>query len=568
MRLAIPRTRSSIFRLAPAITALIVAGCGAAPSHDEETVATAAQADSAESAFSRASNWVGLLSNWYSFGTTMMPIWQFLAPADAAPESHIEADLVAIWARLGLIDSEIAAASWLSTQTQVKNALAKVASASRDARVDMQTLGYVTAPDLKLAQSSEGMTDFDINEGFFHRVDIDRKSGGFWNDTSLEWQLITRPAPADEFGLAWDYRLALPAYMEGIAMRLNVLATAAPDRFRHGDFRGEIIAYRDKLRDILGKIEGNVVCQIRPGIQEQRVWDVHAICADPFTGISTVLTKKITDPFNPSFFWSSAWLYGGIDSAGGEATLWRHWDLNARSMDPNDWDGTFWFDASNWDDVAASYPACYESQAGCVYPIEAQDFMHNALDDAHAQLRMKLGLFEVRRMVDSLSRMISGDKGPIFDGRVRSGVSDGCLSTNYDAAAFASRLVTTSCHRIDVAGVGSRETMAATWKYDPISGNIVNVASGLCVDVMNGSSRAHQGLWLWGCWPSNDGRSIAQRWSYDPTSKLFRNALGRVLDAETTSAAADASVWMEDENGTTSQKWGYMTVKGHGPFGF
>lgn len=105
-----------------------------------------------------------------------------------------------------------------------------------------------------------------------------------------------RPQP-DKEGLIYDWRLALPAYLQLVALRLQVIAAidpafrirVAPQTTNTSIYSGELYLIKQKLLYHYDTIKGNIRCGSKDMyLSEKPGWIITSACADINTGISLI----------------------------------------------------------------------------------------------------------------------------------------------------------------------------------------------------------------------------------------------------------------------------------------
>lgn len=472
-----------------------------------------------------AADAVGAVSGVYGYVSGAIDFARMVGLLDSGPsfEDTVVADLDAIRADLADIERDNRGLDFHETEHEIMNALNTL-------QYDALTAEHPeTAVDTYVHETGLALNRL-TQEDFFTRIYSDRVTDGDWKRV-----ISTRVLP-DRNGLVFDYRYALPALMNGLALRLKMLSIVTPGWPATGTQRDQMKAVRGVLVDKLTTIEGALQTTYATRVTATPTapyvlgggtcsWKVHhdvdGYSADPFTG-TYVAVKGAFGVDDPTRYYGS-----------------RCGSANCACP-------TFSFDVDQ--DASLGGQDLRRAFTKYIAPTVSGK-LQTAMDDAHQQLRIKLGLFEVRRAIDSLYALVNGDTGPIYATKLTSAYPGRCLSSAGGANAFAS-LAT-----IDVCAGGAYARPEA-WAFDRVTGQIRNVFSGLCLDVQNGSSRIQAPVWLWNCWPTDDARIIAQRWSYDPETHHLRNALGRTLDVTNRNSSPGTGLWLNDENGSAAQRWG------------
>jgi len=477
-------------------------------------------------------------------------------------ETQIFQQLQIMNQKLDALLDEVGGVSFQIAYSQISPPLNSLRAEAEDARATVRATSAPYVPTIPgLVTLSKAQVYTVLDDSVYWRTYATRLTDGEWKAA------IGEPAVEVRDFRTWDYRVGLPAALAAIAYRLVILGSIDPGFATNPVYAAELTLYRDTLQGILSKIEGGILCNYGVSAKVKArssttsfcsytggfgpsvgacnfdvTYTLNAFCADPFTGAYTKLSATAPLSSDPTWDESTPCVsfgYGpptascfdrdmGVNQHDVLASSWNYSAFGAYSVDLYN---RFWA-------VAPTHPAF-------------ADLIANGLDDARAQLKLQLGLFGVRRAIDSLSMLVTHDKGPLYGGRNVSGYYNRCLSAAGDVASVGAGAVIAECDRASAA-------RAEVFTYDTITGQIHNTASGTCLDVQNGSSRLMTPVWFWGCWPSvTDPRSNAQRWSYDPVSHRLRNALGRTLDVRWGDSTPGTPVWTYDENPTAAQQWGY-----------
>jgi hypothetical protein len=318
----------------------------------------------------------------------------------------------------------------------------------------------------------------------------------------------------------WDWRLGLPALMQATAARINVVGAVYPEFVKNKSARDELLGYRTRLIQVRDKLAGNLACEfslwrVRYTYTSDFQFELKAICVDPFTGVSSVISKV------------------------GRLNVYE-----------------------------ACYPCIYTypGQHVTSYPLDLlwpyltrspdfKDIVTNGLEQARAHLRYRLGLFELQGMIDRLYALANNDPGPLFpDGLLPSrGAGNRCALATSEGVVVNACYGTTS--RVVSTPTGPQTLtisfpMSSSWSWNPVTGAF-KASDGRCLDVQGGGMRPATPVWLWGC-----NETYAQRWSYDPETHLIRNAGGYVLDVKYANFATGTPLWTWSENFTGAQLWG------------
>jgi hypothetical protein len=451
---------------------------------------------------------------------TLINLGTMLGILESGPtlESIMQAEFEKLNAKVDALAAAVAGSDFLGSRRDLVFYLGQLRSHAETAHAWVKTNHTPFVPPADVDTTLRGYMYTMEDDSFFRRPAIDVVTDG-----DGEWKKVTSRRIASDGTTVWDPRVGLPAFLTALSYRLIFLAAIDPSFASKPVYQAELLEFRERLKTILATIDSNVACGT--GLDRRSVtcfgnplassstYRFDAECADLSTGITAKVSA--VDP-SPAYDSSCQ-----VNDTG----------VNSPLLDMRFWGQPSQRDVFNRD---------YATRAPYA------DVVNNGIDDANAQLRIKLGLFEVRRTIDSLYAMVKNDNGPVVGGVIVSRFTNRCLAGEGGRSAPGSM--------VDIEACDSTKP-SQRWSYDRLSGLVRNVGGGAsptCLDVYNGSTRRSTPVWLYWC-----TGSIAQQWSYDAESHLLRNALGRTLDIINGNPAPGTRVWTYDENWSAAQLWGY-----------
>lgn len=440
-------------------------------------------------------------------------------------------------------------------------------------------------------------TEGDSN-AIFGKADV--TEGG--SDTNLpEWRrVIQRPALPTSYYASdggsstrvFEWRMALPYLLAGITYRMEFLAATHFDLKQTSDplIKYEILRYHDALETLLGLMDLSIECAdslwLVPGKEGTYVY--RAICADIYTGMTGVAEQKGTVTGN-LWFDGMRQLHEAMGSnqtvnlsadtqsamfSEGTQSLMHYWSATATyGIDP-------WYYSDYWIFSYPPFPYFSFGEPGIYViwwpvhlndktnvlmqinrgkpPSEWDEFWHSfptdpvfsdavnfGKDDAFNLLRQKMGMFEIRRMIDSLFQLAWNLPPPQNNDTMQ---IPNITNRVIEAQPFWWGLLQgippefgATFHLADSAPGDSNQS----WTYDAKTGQIVSTLGfgwspppNSCMDVPGGSRYAKSPFAL----PCVGGDS--QRWTYVYESGAFLNALGTILGTFNNSTDASATLMM------------------------
>jgi Ricin-type beta-trefoil lectin domain len=297
--------------------------------------------------------------------------------------------------------------------------------------------------------------------------------------------------------MTYDWRLGIPALLQVIAYRLNVIAAIDPNFRYDGLFTKDLKLYRDILIEHYNKMLKGVKCAAEFPASFSKIR-----CADIYTGYSTI-----------------AWRGGSSDYVGVE------------------FDSLFWSNTLSRGTIAN--PSVTE-----------------VITQLKAMLTSRMPLFELKAMIDTLYEYSNPPQADLTEvsHRISPVSSPGlCLDvTDLHYQPFYGRGA-----KLEVCD-GSVYTQR--WTYDRQTGTIKNPATGTtteqCLGLTGWSLSSHVVSQGWYVGTADCDGGAAQQWTYDPESRVLLNAWsGAVLDVQWNNLIAGTLVWAWPLNYSEAQLW-------------
>jgi hypothetical protein len=392
------------------------------------------------------------------------------------------------------------------------------------------------------------------------------------------WAYWPNSTPAvNEFGLAFDYRLGVPALLAGIPLRLKVITGNAPDFARTGIYDAELSIYANRLRWAVQMIEAGILTRRRFG----------AVRTHGYVPVGKTPSGQT--------------IHGGIEYEASLTAEAACLHTGARAW--HTLKGTF----SGQTVFSGGYcPVSYGAinDYACDNPTHAERLLfERALKDKHhhgsgadtlqAMARSKLlhhlGVFEIHAMIDLLETLMDRNVNLVrpkiasetlfwphgLDGVIQSHLNGGCLEVVNGSDESGAGIAVAP---MDHTAFRTRQK----WTYDRVSGQ-VRSDLGTCLAVDWNHYNDHGPIfWSPSGYDTGIARGVrvttvlpigqpgelntdpanlaraAQRWTYNPRTKLLRNALGgatMVLDVMWGNPAPGTRTWVWDVNGSAAQRW-------------
>lgn len=408
---------------------------------------------------------------------------------------------------------------------------------------------------------------------------LDPPSSAYWENSIPQ---------VNELGLAFDYRLGIPALLTGLSLRLKVMTANAPDFAKTGVYNDELSIYANRLRWAAQKIESGILTRRGGGGVIPR--HSHTVVGQDAGGRNVYGSNE----YEATIDAEAACLYTGARAfhrikgtfsgqsvfAGGYCPLYYS-EINDYQCDTRTHAERMLFEMS----------------------LRDKHFHNSGYETAQAMVRAKLlhhlGLFEIHAMIDLLETLIDGNVHLVrpqqviasithphgTDGIIQSKLNRSCLEivNGYDEPGA----------RVAIAPMdNSPYRTRQKWTYDRVTGQVRSDV-GTCL-ALNWNYYDNYGsiYWLPTRYDSAITRGVqvttaygiaergkvytgqsnyaldAQRWTFNPRTGLLRNALGGgtvVLDVMWGNSTPGTRVWAWDINGAVAQQW-YSHRKKSFPF--
>jgi hypothetical protein len=403
-----------------------------------------------------------------------------------------------------LLNQQTAGLGWQIQQTALDQDLALATSAVIQSKLAIETQMQITADGDPMNNSSAAVERAMLSSAFERAY-----------AAAPDYIRAAVGEPDHPNGQQYDWRLGVPVLMKLITMRLIVASAFDPVWMKNGLFRDEILRFRASLLSHYQKMVSGVRCGEEPPHGGSNFGEF--VCVDVHSGMKA---------------------YAG------------------------------------WPGIADP-------------PRNGPDNNLTRMEVAKLAVLRQMPLFEMRSMIDALYTLANGNAiFPTWGGNFASMCKN--LSEHFTDPATIDLYQTHYCNRIaevgqgvdagpiyafdgstyclDVKWNGSEEgtplwvyecanpyydvNPAQLFSYSRDSSELKHVASGLCVDVQNGSIERGAPAQLWSC-----NGSDAQRWTFDPENGVLQNALNTVLDVQWGNAANETPVWTWYRTEGDAQRW-------------
>lgn len=309
-------------------------------------------------------------------------------------------------------------------------------------------------------------------------------------------------------GYVYDWRLGLPALLQLIGVRVQLMPMEDSNFTWDRGFVNELTQYHDALKTQLSILQAGLRCNdsglVRPGPPDYNnndpLYKYPVSCADIYSGLNETAFLDLQDPYTS----------GGIPCC---------------NSDPS---GNNVCDQACLDAGGAAQVAWYQAN---VVPF---------FEKARSDVRAKTPRFSVQAMLDvlykyanGLQRELAGPAGQYQGVIVSSPNSSGthfCLDTMGEGVGLV------NCPSVQ------------RWSYNRMDQTITAQGSGLCLDAFSYKSGTPVGL-------ATCNGSNSQKWSYDPEHMVINNGLGNALDVPNANDAPGQLVQTYTWNGGKAQQW-------------
>jgi hypothetical protein len=328
--------------------------------------------------------------------------------------------------------------------------------------------------------------------------------------TDGPWKKIIPDRPPVSNGFVYDWRLGIPALMQLISLRLQVIAAEDANFTTDQAFHDELMHYRNTLQTHMQNMRNEVRCNTKVryysslplGSVIDHV-DFEIGCADINTGLSQTQSVVIGTPGQP--------LPPPFDQGESCCHFVNLMQVCDQQCQAND---------------QAQYQSYYNAN---IQPIQ---------DSLYRQVLYAMPLFDMQALSDALYGLANG----IIDwsGPEHFSVGAGeCLADPNGSTTNGTQLWLQPCARGDSTQM---------WLYDRHAQTLVQSSSNKCLDVRGVNMTPGTPAQIWDC-VGND----AQRWTYDYESHVLTNALGNVLDGFNLQTGTGVITW--PRNAGVWQQW-------------
>jgi hypothetical protein len=124
--------------------------------------------------------------------------------------------------------------------------------------------------------------------------------------TSGFWEQAVKRRPEVSNGAVYDWRLGIPELTQYLAIRVHVIAALDPEFRQNGEFRSELVTYRDFVQMHIDKIQGGEECwqtiqRLDPDTRAKVYWRTNQ-CVDIYTGeVGNYYTEDPDDPHGEDY---------------------------------------------------------------------------------------------------------------------------------------------------------------------------------------------------------------------------------------------------------------------------
>ena len=514
-----------------AFTIATVLGCGAAPSDTSntsvhgasaagpasETTGHLAQADTSDTTpaitAKTVADWAGYISNYYGAFQAADAVAQAMGLLQD-PNQDILNELRALHDQIDQVAGSI---SWFMAETERENRLADLRSAvlttndgmSHGPSIDWSSLDLTTAQTV-----AEGTV-----ATAFERYYVDSQTNGAPVDDpfsgSFTWKSVISYSKSNlqyHNGYVYDWRLGLPSLLQLVALRLQLMAMEDQSFTSDGRFHDELMSYHDALQGQLSTMRGGIRCNVSvfaPVVPQEAGelsypnWRFWLSCADIYSGLNVTKDLLFGDsyPLNVSSCSSTDDFTGNV--------TWDNNCLNQANVDYGNW---------------------YQANVQTV------------VDQAQRDVGNMQPWFGVQALIDTLYVDANAVPELTTDLQVHSAADPSlCLDVPGGNINSQTQVQIYSC---------DGDVTSQAWLYDRQNQAIVELFSGLCLDVQYARNTPGTIAWTYSC-----NGTDAQRWSYSAETQALTNKRGNVLDIPWDNVQSGQALWTWPANGTDAQRW-------------
>jgi hypothetical protein len=427
--------------------------------------------------------------------TIIEKVLQYLGLLPSAPS--VAAEFAALSAQLNQVAGNL---SWEIAEVDRENLIANAVGSAIGAGEWLQQTGNAPLP----ASSDTAQGSLNAVTALEQPIQFQR----YYTDAVFTpWGSVIPDRPTQTNGFVYDWRLGLPAMMEAIAMRLQVMAAENPSFKTASTMQSELMLHRAAILGQVPTMTAGVRCNVKTS------WVSGTVFAATLG--STVRCADI-----------NSGAYAGQDFT------WPTVDMSSCLK--------LVFNGNVWTTVIDQ--TCVASFANAMQT-QKWATISGAMDMLRRNVLLQMPLFGMQATADMLY-MFANPQQPE-------------LTAKYARIPIAAN--TGLC--LDVVGANPTSgtpvqlwtcnaSAAQHWVYDRTAQTVTNPVLGKCLDVRGGDPTPGAAVQIWDC-----NGTLAQKWSYDPTTGALVNALGNVLDVENGTIASGTPVWTWPRNGTAAQKW-------------
>lgn len=281
-----------------------------------------------------------------------------------------------------------------------------------------------------------------------------------------EWDKMVSRRAASPGGIAYDWRLGVPAMLQIIAARISVIAALDASFKTSGIYRNELLDYRANILSHIQRMNSGIECGWAPGPANTNT--IRVGCADIHSGLASYQTFE-----NPANFWLCLDLRTGR------------------------------FNEDCYRQEHAKWLAFHQNEVATSKIL------------LRAEVAKSMPIFEMQSLADQLySYAFNSPELTTRNRRIQSNSNPNlCIDVQWGNPGRGTPVWLWPCD-------GNN---AQQWVYDRRSGLIRNPAYDKCLDVQWGRITPGAPIWTWDC--TGDP---AQTWTWDPETGQLQNALGTV----------------------------------------
>ncbi len=455
-------------------------------------------------------SWASDLAGFFSAVTTAIGLAQALGILHDPAQDIV----VALQALHQEIDHTAGEITWYMEEIDRENRLADLKAQVLTNSDRMNNNEYIDWSFVD-TDSAEKVGEGAVPAAFQRKFDEALTDGTFVTSpqAAYNWKSLIAYSQQDlqyDNGFVYDWRLGLPALMQLITLRIQLMAMEDPNFTTDFRFYSELMSYRDDLMTHILNLNAGLRCGasssppvVNPdGTSPYPNWEFWISCADIYSGFDDTQVFVVGDGYPLSI---SSCIVPGSDPQ-----VYDQDCLNQEAVD---------------------YASWYQTN------------IQPAVTQAYFNVRNQTPWFYAQALMDTLYVYANGLTDPTrSDPAIRLSANTGLCLDVFGASTDAETPVEIyTCN----GNAGSQ-----SWAYDRGNQSIVETYSGLCLDVINGNWTPGTLLWTYWC-----NGTEAQKWSYDAVNHIFNNALGNVLDVPNDNLQSLQRVQTGPWTGGESQRW-------------